>query len=69
MAVAWVIRKSGYFYRPNRSGYTQEISAAGHYTEHEAKAEATVEPSKISAHPLSEFTSMMKPCPHCGKPV
>lgn len=52
---SWVIRKTGYFYRANRAGYTQEISAAGLYTEAEAKAEATVEPGRITAHPLSEF--------------
>lgn len=51
----WVIRKSGYFYRPNRCGYTQEVSAAGHYTEAEAKAEASVEPHSMSAHPLRDF--------------
>ena len=53
----WVIRKAGYFYRPNRSGYTAEISAAGRYTEAEAKAEASIEPWSMSAHPASEFAS------------
>lgn len=52
---SWVIRKTGYFYRANRSGYTQELSAAGLYTEQEAKAEATVEPGRITAHPLTDF--------------
>lgn len=51
----WVIRKNGYFYRANRSGYTQEITAAGLYTEAEAKAEARIEPRGISAHLASEF--------------
>ena len=51
----WVIRKRGYFYRPNRAGYTSDIAAAGRYTEADAKAEATLEPEHISAHPLSEF--------------
>jgi hypothetical protein len=52
----WVIRKNGYFYRPNRSGYTHEICAAGRYTEAEAKAEAAIEPWCISAHLASEFS-------------
>lgn len=54
----WVIRKNGYFYRANRSGYTMEVCAAGRYTEQEARAEARVEPHSISAHPLSEFVTM-----------
>jgi hypothetical protein len=52
---SWVIRKNGYFYRANRSGYTQEVSAAGLYTEQEARQEATIEPKSMSAHPVSEF--------------
>lgn len=64
MSTDWVIRKAGYFYRPNRAGYTQEISAAGLYTEAEAKAEAAIEPWHMSAHPASEFSD--KPCPRCG---
>lgn len=51
----WVIRKRGYFYRPNRAGYTSSIHEAGRYTDSEAKAEAKVEPWRISAHPASEF--------------
>jgi len=53
----WVIRKNGYFYRANRSGYTQEIVAAGLYTEAEAKAEARIE--GITAHRASEFIADM----------
>lgn len=51
----WLIRKSGYFYRPDRCGYTQEVSAAGRYTRAEAEAEARVEAS-ITAHHVSEFS-------------
>lgn len=51
----WVIRKRGYFYRPNRSGYTANIHEAGLYTEQEAKAEARIEPRCMSAHPASDF--------------
>lgn len=54
----WVIRKNGYFYRANRSGYTAEVSAAGLYTEQEARAEANAEPGRITAHPRSEFATM-----------
>ena len=65
MQTDWLIRKSGYFYRPNRAGYTAHVERAGRYTEAEAKAEARVEPEKISAHHVSEFPA--QPCPHCGK--
>jgi hypothetical protein len=56
MSDAWVIRKRGMFYRPNRAGYTSRITEAGRYTEAEARAEARVEPESISAHPASEWT-------------
>lgn len=56
----WVIRKSGYFYRPNRSGYTTDIIAAGIFTEKEAKAEASIEPDSMSAHPVSEYRDQIK---------
>lgn len=51
----WVIRKRGYFYRPDRAGYTASIAQAGRYTEQEAKAEAAIEPWCMSAHPAAEF--------------
>lgn len=57
----WVIRKCGYFYRPNRRGYTYSIAEAGRYTEKEARAEAAIEPWQISAHPESEFTASVTP--------
>ena len=60
MTAEWLIRKSGYFYRPNRSGYTQDVAAAGLYTEDEAKAEARVEPETISAHHASEWSDQIR---------
>lgn len=51
----WVIQKRGYFYRENRSGYTREISAAGLYTEDEARREASIEPDTMAAHPVTAF--------------
>lgn len=52
----WVLRKRGYFYRPNAQGYTASIHEAGRYTEAEAKAHAAegVSPP-VTAHPASEF--------------
>ena len=55
----WLIRKSGYFYRPGRSGYTTVASAAGLYSEAEAKAEARIEDT-ITAHHASEFAAEIK---------
>lgn len=46
---AWLIRKDGYFYRPDCSGYTTRKDEAGRYTEAEAKREASVEPWHMSA--------------------
>lgn len=51
----WVIRKSGYYYRPHRSGYTTNIDEAGRYTELEAKAEASIEPWHMSALKASDL--------------
>lgn len=45
----WLIRKRGYYYRPNRAGYTASVAEAGRYTEAEAKAEANIEPKIMSA--------------------
>lgn len=46
---SWLIRKGGYFYRPNCRGYTTRKEEAGRYTEAKAKAEASVEPWHMSA--------------------
>ena len=50
-----LILKDGYYYRPNRAGYTQDVTAAGRYTKAEAEREAQVEPWHMRAVPLSEF--------------
>lgn len=50
----WLIRKGGYFYRPDRAGYTSSIADAGRYTEAEAKAEVTIEPAIMQAIPTKE---------------
>ena len=46
---AWLIRKGGYYYRPNRAGYTTSKAEAGRYTEAEARKEADIEPWHMSA--------------------
>lgn len=51
----WLIRKNGYFYRPNRSGYTMEKVAAGRYTKAEADAEASIEPENFKVLHESEI--------------
>lgn len=50
----WLIRKNGYFYRPNRAGYTLEKVAAGRYTRAEADREASVEPENFTVLHESE---------------
>lgn len=50
----WVICKRGYFYRPDRRGYTSSLSEAGRYTREDAEAEAAIEES-ITARPASDF--------------
>lgn len=50
----WLIRKDGYFYRPNRCGYTMEKAAAGRYTKAEADREAAIEPHNFTVLHESE---------------
>lgn len=45
----YLIRKGGYYYRPNCSGYTTSKFEAGRYTKAEADREATVEPWHMKA--------------------
>jgi hypothetical protein len=62
----WLIVKRGYFYRPNRSGYTQSKARAGRYTEAEARREAEIEPASMSA--VHEDDAASTTCPVCGAP-
>ncbi|MCB5201704.1 hypothetical protein LH464_04325 [Neorhizobium sp. T786] len=39
MAEDWLIRKNGYYYRPNSQGYTCFVHEAGRYTKEDAEAE------------------------------
>lgn len=45
----WLIRKDGYYYRPNCRGYTTSKFEAGRYTKSMAEAEAAVEPWHMKA--------------------
>ena len=45
----WLIRKDGYFYRPNKSGYTTSKAEAGRYNEADAKRECEIEPWHMKA--------------------
>lgn len=45
----YLVKKDGYFYRPNAQGYTQFKFDAGRYTKAEAEAHAAVEPWHMSA--------------------
>lgn len=51
----WLIRKDGYFYRPNKSGYTTSKFEAGRYTKDDAEREAAIEPWHMSAIHQSEW--------------
>jgi len=48
-ALEWLIRKGGYFYRPNMSGYTTAKHEAGRYTKEDAEREARIEPWHMKA--------------------
>lgn len=54
VAHEWLIRKNGYYYRPNKRGYTSSVFEAGRYTEDDAKSEAAVEPDTMTAIHISE---------------
>lgn len=56
-ATDYVIRKGGYFYRPNKAGYCASVYEAGRYTQADAEAEAVHCP-EVSAHPLSDWLTV-----------
>jgi len=62
----WLIRKSGYFYRPNKRGYTSSLHEAGRYTESDAKSEAAVEPNNMTAIHIRELKDIT-PEPDAGE--
>lgn len=43
----YLIRKGGYFYRPNAQGYTQKIDEAGLFTLERAKSEHANRPDEV----------------------
>jgi len=45
----YLVKKDGYFYRPNAQGYTNFKFDAGRYTKAEAEAHAAVEPWHMAA--------------------
>lgn len=53
----WLIRKRGYYYRPDCRGYTGSVHEAGRYTEEFAKREAAIQPDIMEAVPLSSALS------------
>ncbi len=53
-----LIEKDGFYYRPNRCGYTKAVSAAGRYTKAEAEREAAIEPWHMRAVPLASVPAL-----------
>lgn len=51
----WLIRKGGYFYRPNAQGYTASIQEAGRFSEVEARAHAAASSGEVTAHSADDF--------------
>jgi hypothetical protein len=55
-----LIMKEGFYYRPNKSGYTKEVSAAGRYTKADAEREARIEPWHMSAVPVTSVPELSR---------
>lgn len=51
----YVLRKRGYFYRPNSRGYTASVHEAGRYTAAEAQAHVNSASGEVTAHLITEF--------------
>lgn len=50
----WLIKKRGYYYRPNWCGYTANAAEAGRYTRSQADRQAAVEPENFTIVPAPE---------------
>jgi len=50
----WLIKKGGYYYRPNWSGYTVSALDAGRYTRSQAESEQRNEPENFTIDPAPE---------------
>lgn len=61
-----VIRKRGYFYRPEWSGYTASIYEAGRYDEAVAKRHAATTEG-VTVHEISEFIAVGQTGGSCDK--
>lgn len=58
----WVVRKGGYFYRPNAHGYTNLLSQAGAWPFEEAKGYINDDPfAVVTIHPLEVFADRVEP--------
>lgn len=53
-----LIRKGGYYYRPNRCGYVLDPFRAGRYTKSEAEREAAIEPWHMQAVPVALISAL-----------
>lgn len=51
----YVLRKRGYFYRPNASGYTGRIEEAARYTLKEATRREYPHDDPVTKHHIKEF--------------
>lgn len=62
----WLIRKRGYFYRPNFAGYACCKAEAGRYTKAEADAEVANEPASVKAIHQDDVLARATPRPEAS---
>lgn len=55
-----LILKGGYWYRPNKRGYTKDVIDAGRYTKADAEREAAIEPWHMEAVPIARIETPTK---------